>query len=140
MFEQTELGESRNPLADWILRGGIALVFFLFGTEKFTSDPESPWVKLFLQIGAGEWFRYFTGAVEVLGGLLVLIPWTATIGLALLACTMLSAATILVFVVGRPADCVFSLALFLVLSALLWRRRGSAGRRKNADQPGSAAR
>jgi hypothetical protein len=32
------------------------------------------WVGLFRQIGLGQWFRYFTGAVEILGGVLVLVP------------------------------------------------------------------
>jgi hypothetical protein len=48
--------------------------------ENFSSDPESHWVNLFQQIGAGPWFRYFTGVVEVLGGMLVLILRTVFIG------------------------------------------------------------
>ena len=70
----------------------------------------SPWVKLFQQIRAGQWFRYFTGA-EVLGGVLVLISWTATAGLALLACTM------------AAADSIFSGIFFIALSAFWWSRR-----------------
>jgi uncharacterized membrane protein YphA (DoxX/SURF4 family) len=85
MFEQANLREPRNAIGDWVLRGGIAVVFVLFGAEKFQSDPGSPWGKLFQQIGAGQWFRYFTGVVELLGGVLVSIPWTATAGLVLLA-------------------------------------------------------
>ena len=50
---------------------------------------------------------YCIDAVEVLGGLLVLIPATATIGLALLGCTMASAALILTLVIHRPQDSVF---------------------------------
>ena len=82
----------------------------------------SPWVKLFQQIRAGQWFRYFTGA-EVLAGVLVLISWTATAGLALLACTMAAAALILAFVIGRPADSIFSGIFFIALSAFWWSRR-----------------
>jgi hypothetical protein len=41
MFEEANPPGLRNALGDWILRGGIALVFVLFG--------------------AGQWFRYFTG-------------------------------------------------------------------------------
>jgi putative oxidoreductase len=123
MFEQVSLREPRNVLGDWILRTGIAVVFVVFGAEKFPSDPGSPWIALFGQIGAGQWFRYFTGAVEVLGGILVLIPWTVTVGLALLACTMASAALILVFVIGRPADSVVSAGFFIALAAFWWNRR-----------------
>jgi putative oxidoreductase len=81
MFEQTNLAEHRSALTDWILRGSIGVVFVLFGAEKFPAGTDSMWVKLFQQIGIGQWFRYFTGVVEVLGGVLALIPWTAMAGL-----------------------------------------------------------
>lgn len=123
MFEQANLREPRNVLVDWILRGGIAVVFVIFGAEKFPATPGSPWVKLFQQIGAGQWFRYFTGVAEVLGGVLVLIPWTVTAGLALLACTMAGAALILVFVIGRPADCIVSVLFLIGLAAFWWNRQ-----------------
>lgn len=123
MFEEANLREPRNALGDWILRGVIAIVFVLFGAEKFPSNPESPWVKLFQEIGAGQWFRSFTGVIEIVGGVLVLIPWTATLGLALLASTMAAAAIILVFVIGRPADAIVSSGFFAGLAAFLWSRR-----------------
>jgi len=124
MFEQANLREPRNVLGDWVLRGAIAVVFVIFGAEKFSSDPGSSWAKLFEQIGAGQWFRYFTGVVEILGGVLALIPWTATAGLALLACTMAGAIVILVFVIGRPADCIFAAGILIALIAF-WRSRRS---------------
>jgi putative oxidoreductase len=124
MFEQANLRDPPSALSDWILRGGIGVAFVIFGVEKFPSGPGSEWVNLFQRIGAGQWFRYFTGVVEVLGGVLVLIPWTVTAGLALLACTMVSAALILAFVIGHPADSVFSLVLFMVLTIFWLSRRG----------------
>jgi putative oxidoreductase len=123
VFEQASLGERQSALSDWILRGGIALVFVVEGADKF--GPASGWIRLFQQIGFGEWFRYFTGVVEVLGGVLVLIPWTVTVGLALLACTMGSAAVILAFVVGRPWDSVFSGAFLIALVVFWWHRQSS---------------
>ena len=125
MFEQANLREPRNAIGDWVLRAGLAIVFVLFGVEKFPSNPAGPWVRLFDQIGAGQWFRYFTGVVEVLGGILVLIPWTVAAGLVLLAGTMLSAAMILIFVIGRPADSIFSGILFIGLAAFWRSRRGN---------------
>jgi uncharacterized membrane protein YphA (DoxX/SURF4 family) len=121
VFEQTAAGEPRNPLSDWILRGAIALVFVSEGIGKFGAA--SGWITLFQQIGLGDWFRNFTGVVEVAGGVLVLIPWTVTAGLALLACTMASAALILAFVVGRPQDSVFSGAFLISLVVFWWNRR-----------------
>ena len=76
MFEQAVLRERRNVYGDWLLRGGIAVAFIIFGAEKFPSNPGSPWVRLFQQIGVGPWFRYFTGTVQLVGACLVLIPRT----------------------------------------------------------------
>jgi uncharacterized membrane protein YphA (DoxX/SURF4 family) len=119
MFERVTLpDEIHNSLGDWILRGGIASVFILAGAEKFGSK----WVELFRQIGAGQWLRYFTGVVEILGAVLVLIPRTVSSGLALLACTMASAALILTFVIGRLADGVFPSVFFMGLAAFWWNR------------------
>jgi uncharacterized membrane protein YphA (DoxX/SURF4 family) len=119
MFEQASSPEPRNAIGDWVLRGGIALLFASAGTEKFSDQ----WVKLFQEIGWGDWFRYFTGVVEILGAVLVLLPWTVTVGLALLAATMASAALILIFVVGRPADSVFSGGIFIALAFFWWNRK-----------------
>lgn len=119
MFEQASSPQSRNTMGDWTLRGGIALVFVSAGIDKFSPG----WVRLFQEIGLGQSFRYFTGVVEILGGILVLIPWTVTAGLALLGCTMASAALLLIFVVGRPADSVFSGAIFVALAFFWWNRR-----------------
>ena len=123
MFEQASSGESRNQIADWVLRGAIAFAFVLFGLEKFPSAPGTEWVQLFGQIGLGQWFRYFTGIVEIFGGVLVLIPWTARVGLAILAATMASAALILDFVIGRPMDSIISTGFFVGLAAFWWARR-----------------
>lgn len=109
---------------DWILRGVIAAAFVVFGAEKFPANPESPWVKLFQQIGVGQWFRYFTGVAEILGGGLVFIPRTAMAGLVLLSCVMAGAVLILVFPMGRPADAIVS-GDFLIGLPAFWRSRRS---------------
>ena len=126
MFEQAELREPRNVLGDWILRGAIAVFFVVAGADKFPSKPDSEWVRMFQQIGIGQWFRYFTGGVEVLGGVLVLIPWTVPTGLALLACAMAGAVLILVFVIGRPADSIVAAVLFIGLAGFWWSRHNAA--------------
>lgn len=118
MFEPAPR-DSRSVLADWLLRGAIAAAFVMFGLEKFT---DHQWVKTFQQIGFGQWFRYFTGVVEVLGGLLVLIPSTVTAGLALLACTMGSATLIWATLLGQPVNGIVTGA-FCVGLVLFWLNR-----------------
>jgi putative oxidoreductase len=124
MFEQSSLQE-RNPIGEWAVRGGFALLFLLAGCEKFGSSPTSQWVVMFRTIGFGQWFRYFTGVVEVLGAVLLLIPRTVTAGLFLLACTMLAAALLWIFRLGHPGNAIVCGALLGGLVAYGWNRRRS---------------
>lgn len=115
--------EPRSRMADWAVRIGVAVVYVLFGTDKFGSDPH--WVKLFQEIGFGDWFRYFTGVVEVLGGLLVLIPRTAMIGFTMLIVTMFGAVALLCRL-GQAGDSIFPGFFLIVLAALAWTRWSGA--------------
>ena len=121
MFEQVAKADSRPVWTDWLLRGAIAIAFANFGIEKFT---DHSWIGLFRQIGFGQWFRIFTGVVEIAGGVLVLIPWTATAGLALLAATMASATLIWAFILGQPANGIITGAFCLGLVLFWLNRRG----------------
>jgi uncharacterized membrane protein YphA (DoxX/SURF4 family) len=114
--------ESDGP--DWVIRIAIAIMLGIAGSEKFSNAPYSSWVKMFNQIGWGDWFRYFTGVVELTGAALVLIPHTVTIGLALLACTMAGAAITHVAILrdGAVAAVPAVIALGLVGFAVLRRK------------------
>lgn len=118
----SSVSQPRNIVGEWAVRLGVGLVFIAFGSEKFTSDPH--WVQLFQQIGLGDWFRYFTGVVEIAGGLLVLIPRMLMAGLTVLALTMLGAVLIVAFVIGHPAESIFP-GVFLagLVGFLIWSRR-----------------
>src|SRR5258708_5844742 len=108
--------------SDWLLRGGVALVFFLIGMEKLTGNT---WAKLFEEIGFGQWFRYFTGVVQMTGSALLLIPWTARLGAALIGCTMLGAMILHVFVLSTGAfAAVVPAILLVVVVAAGWKGRG----------------
>lgn len=89
------------------IRISLALVFVLTGLDKVTTGAASHWVHVFDDIGLGQWFRYFTAAIEIAGGLLCLIPVTTALGLAMLACTMIGAMLIHIFVFHHPADSLF---------------------------------
>ena len=115
--------EFRNSLPDWILRGSIALLFVFIGTQKFPSGPDAPWVKLFGQVGFGQWLRYLTGMIEVLGGLLVLSSRTVNAGLVLLGFAMTGAVLVVVFVIHRPIDAFVAFAFLCALTGFWLRRR-----------------
>ena len=116
---------AQADLGAWVLRGGAALFFILMGMEKFSSDPRGQWVQMFDQIGMGQWFRYLTGVVEVLGGILFLFPRSCFIGAAMLACTMVGAMIVHIFIRGSiGASIVPGILLAIVAIAL-----GGAGQR-----------
>jgi uncharacterized membrane protein YphA (DoxX/SURF4 family) len=102
-------------LRTWLPRLAIALVFVSVGSSKF-QDPM--WVRLFGQIGLGQWFRYLTGVMQIAGGLLVLIPRTALAGIGLTACTMLGASIAWLTVLHAPWNAPIPGAMFAILVAI----------------------
>lgn len=56
----------------WILAVFLAIVFTFAGGVKLIGRPAM--VQEFAQIGFGQWFRYFTGILEVSGAIGVLVP------------------------------------------------------------------
>jgi uncharacterized membrane protein YphA (DoxX/SURF4 family) len=105
----------------WLLRVPLVLVFLYFGAMKFPDHPGSPWPKLFAEIGLGQWFRHFTGALEVAGAILLLIPRTSRIAAAALACTMAGAILTHVLIVGVGPALLLPVVLLGVLMVILVR-------------------
>ena len=103
-------------LTTWLPRIAIALVFVGVGLSKFT-DPM--WVRLFGRIGFGQWFRSFTGIMQIFGGILVLIPRLSLVGIAMLACTM-AGAVITWIAFGLPLNAPIPGALLIALIAVGW--------------------
>jgi len=106
---------SKADLGGWVLRGGVAVFFFMFGKDKFPTL-HNQWVEIFERIGFGQWFRYFTGWVEIGGGLLYFLPWTCPIGAALLACTMVGAIITDIFVLHSFGAIFPGILLFAVIA------------------------
>lgn len=106
---------------EWALRVLLALVFVVAGVDKFVGPM---WVRVFNDIGFGQWFRYFTGVVEVLGALLLLVRPATMIAIPMLMCTMLGALLVHVTVVGVgfPTIAVGILLALLGGLGLLYRR------------------
>ena len=98
----------------WVVRGLLALAFAGAGGAKLYGVPML--VESFQHIGLGQWFRYLTGVLEVLGAILILTPSLAAFGAVLLICIMIGATITHLFVVGGSA--VPALVL-LALSAIV---------------------
>lgn len=96
-----------DSASSWAIRISVAVAFVLTGLDKFPANAASYWVHAFDAIGLGQWFRYFTGAVELLGGLLFLVPAATLVGAVMLIATMAGAMAVHVFVFRHPADSIF---------------------------------
>jgi putative oxidoreductase len=103
----------------WILQIGAAGMFLMVGFLKLSGDPQM--VGLFDAIGLGQWFRYVTGSLEVVGAILLLIPRLSGLGALLLVGVMLGAVPTHLFVVGgSPLPAII---LLIVTGVVAWGRR-----------------
>src|SRR6267143_428738 len=73
-------------IALWILSGLVALAFIGAGGSKLAGA--AAMVELFDKVGLGQWFRYFTGLLEVAAGIGLLISRYAFYAAVLLAIVM----------------------------------------------------
>ena len=102
----------------WICQLLAAAVFMYYGILKLTGNPAM--VGLFEDIGLGQWFRYVTGAIEVVSSVMLLVPAWSPVGAALLACTMIGGIVAHLFLDHSLRNPVTMLAL---VSVILWLRR-----------------
>jgi hypothetical protein len=101
----------------WLARLAVVAAFVLIGATKFNSDPRGEWYRVFERIGWGQWFRDFTGVVQVTGALLMLTPWTLTAGACLLGCTMVGAMVTDIFVMHAAGFALLPAILLGVIAA-----------------------
>lgn len=111
-------GKALN-IALWVSQIALAGMFFLAGGNKLGGNPQM--VGLFDVIGIGQWFRYVTGGLEVLGAAALPIPRLSGAGAALLVPVMLGAiATHVAVLHNSPA---MPLGLLVGLLFVAWGRR-----------------
>jgi putative oxidoreductase len=78
----------------------VALSFIGMGIAKLAGADLM--VLQFELIGLGPWFRLFVGAIEILGGLLLLVPRTAVLGAVLATSVMMIATGAVIAQSARP--------------------------------------
>jgi uncharacterized membrane protein len=103
-------------LTTWLPRVAVALAFLSIGADKFA--PHSQWVRIFDRIGFEQWLRYLTGTLQIAGALMVLIPRTFLIGILILACTMVGAMAVWIFLLGLPGNALIPGIVFGALVAV----------------------
>ena len=118
-----------DTITTWLPRIGMALFVLMIGSQKFT-DPG--WARIFAQIGAGQWFRYLSGVLQIAGAGLVLNPRTTVVGCAMIASTMLGAVIVNVFILRGGGIFIVPAALFVIVVAVGWSSWQAAARRATA--------
>ena len=103
----------------WVLQIAAAGMFLMVGFLKLSGNAQL--VGLFEAIGLGQWFRYLTGSLEVLGAIMLLVPRLSGLGALLLVGVMLGAVPTHLFVVGgSPLPAII---LLIVTGVTAWGRR-----------------
>lgn len=114
------ISTSPSPMQRRIVLGVrilLALVFAAAGIAKLAGVPQM--IQVFDAIGVGQWFRYLTGATEVIGAVLLLLPATGFLGALLVTATMVGAVATHLFVIGgNPAP---ALVLVAMSAFVAWR-------------------
>ena len=115
----------RTSMLLWVAQ--ILLAVFFVGVAvapKLSGSHQS--VHEFALIGAGQWFRYFVGTVELAGAIGLLTPWLAGLAAAGLAADM-AGATITNATVLRnttfASNVWLTLILFVITALLAYGRR-----------------
>jgi putative oxidoreductase len=100
----------------WLLKIVLPLLFVMAGSLKLIGLPAM--VKTFDLVGLGQWFRYLTGALELLGAGLLVWPPTTALGAVLLAAISLGALIAQLAVLHE--DAIHAVVLVLILVAIAW--------------------
>ena len=133
------LGGAKN-VGLWALQILTAAAFLVAGVAKLSGQPMM--VETFEKVGVGQWFRYLTAFIEIGSAVLLLTPSLASVGAALLLCTMTGAVLAHLLVLGGSPAAALVLGCFA--ATILWGRfatlkRGLGGTFIAAASPESAA-
>ena len=104
----------------WILQILAALAFLGAGGAKLAGVPEM--VAAFSKLGVGQWFRYFTGLLEIAGAIGLFLPRYAFYAAAMLAVVMVGAVIAHLAILGGSPVAPLLLLVLTATIAYLCRR------------------
>jgi putative oxidoreductase len=108
-------------IISWLLRIAAAVILLQTLYFKFTGHPES--VELFTKLGVEPWGRIGTGVIELITGVLLLLPPTAFIGaflgIGLMSGAILSHVTVIGIESQGDGGELFKLAIIVLVCCLV---------------------
>ncbi|WP_392840062.1 DoxX family protein [Streptomyces sp. LN500] len=111
-------GKARNIVL-WVLQVILALVFVMAGASKMAGAQDM--VKVFQDVGVGQWLRYVTGSLELAGAVLLLVPRLSALGGLVLTGVMAGAFLTCLFVIDQSP--VPAAVLLILAAVVMWNRR-----------------
>ena len=108
-----------RPIAVWTLRVLMAAMFLMAAAMKLSG--QQMMIDEFDVIGLGQWFRYVTGVLELIGGVAVLVPRWSIPGAVLLLLVDIGA--FLAQITTLHADWIHTVVLGAMLGLLIYLQR-----------------
>ena len=109
---------TRNK-ALWALQGLLA-IFFLAAAAAPKLLGEATAVAIFDDIGAGQWFRYVVGGLELAGAVGLLVPRFVRPAALVLSALMVGATVTRIFVIGGGLLALSPAILLVLLGVVVW--------------------
>ena len=106
-------------IAVWILRVVVAALFLFAGLMKLSG--QEMMVQEFDTVGLGQWFRSFTGILEVVGAVATLVPAVSALGAVLLL--LVDAGAFVAQVGVLHMDWIHTIVIGAVIAALIYLQR-----------------
>jgi uncharacterized membrane protein YphA (DoxX/SURF4 family) len=120
-FKSPKTDRPARTVVLWVLSVLAAAEFLFAGGLKLVGNETM--VAIFRQIGWGDWFRYFIGVIEVLGGIGLLFPPRAR-GAALVLSLVMIGAIVMTFTALRglpnssPLPAIVTLLVLLIIARI----------------------
>ena len=106
-------------IAVWILRVVIAALFLIASFMKLSGQPMM--VQEFDTVGLGQWFRVFTGVLELVGAVATRVPSVSVLGAVLLL--LVDAGAFVAQVAVIHMDWIHTIVIGAVIAALIYLQR-----------------
>ena len=103
----------------WILRVVLAVLFLFAAIMKLSGQQME--VDVFGQVGLGQWFRYVTGLMELVGAIALVVPRVSALGALLLLVVDLGAFVAQVAVLHQ--DWIHTLVIGALLGVVVYLQR-----------------
>jgi uncharacterized membrane protein YphA (DoxX/SURF4 family) len=117
-METNRINKTSNVII-LVLRLFLFFIFLVVGVVKLIGIAQTK--QLFTAIGWGQWFRYLTGILDVIGALLLIVPRWTFYGALILICTIGSAT--MFYLLSLHNNPTVPLVLTLLVATLAWMTR-----------------